>query len=207
MATEDARSRQSATDHPLARHFATSHVSASTTNSTSQTSPSLIVHATPTTPIRRDRAAQSAQRVCHIPAHTEPLLHRRSHTPARHRTVNARTPMPCTAMHRDTPTAHRFTPRRSKNCRAPAEPPSHRHCPPVPCTQCTTPPRRTAHDTQCHPSPVHPRPCPSGDIKPEATSRILPCRPFVSTPLPFTCRTPLPWSHSLSAAVKARGRH
>jgi hypothetical protein len=66
---------QHTTVHLLHCHFATSPVLTPVTNYPSQTSPSLIVRITPTTPIRRDRAAQSAQRVRRVPVHQHLVQH------------------------------------------------------------------------------------------------------------------------------------
>jgi hypothetical protein len=82
MATVGAQLGQSSTNRLLAHHLATSLVSTSMTNSPSRLDPRPTVHATPTTPNRHDRAAQSAQRVCRVPAHAELLLHRNARTPA-----------------------------------------------------------------------------------------------------------------------------
>jgi hypothetical protein len=84
MATVGAQLGQSRTDHPLDRHLATSPVSASMTNSPSQTRPSLTVHATPDHASRQDLAVQCAQSMQRIPARLALLLHRIAHNRARH---------------------------------------------------------------------------------------------------------------------------
>jgi hypothetical protein len=72
MATEDARSVQSATDHPQTSHLATSPVLTPWINSPSRNRSSLTVHATPTEPDRRRHAVQDAQRVPAVPVRLDP---------------------------------------------------------------------------------------------------------------------------------------
>jgi hypothetical protein len=111
-----------------------------------------------------------------------------------------RHPHPAPRCTKTPPTAHRFTHRRSENRCAPAEPPSHRHRPPIPWIQHTMPPRTATHGAQWIPLLVHPRPNPVDSIKLETPSGSLPSRPFAPSPLSLICRTSPPCSRGKSVA-------
>jgi hypothetical protein len=154
----------------------------------------------PTVPVRRHRAAQSAQSMQPVPVHPRPVKPRFARTPARHRATDATTPSPCTAMHRHAPTAHRFTHCRSETTRVAAKPASHRHRLHAPWTWRTMPSQHTAHDAQSRPmmstlNRVYP-----DSIKLETPSGILPSHPFAPSPLSLTCRTSPPCSRGKSVA-------
>jgi hypothetical protein len=200
MATEDARLRQSTTDHPLHCHLATNLALDPWINSTSPFCPRPTVRRTPTMPGKRCRAAQSARSVppfqCdHAPSSPALHAHRHGIEPSMRRH-----PRPAPRCTKTTPTAHRFTPRRSKNRRAPAEPPSHRHRPPVPWTQHTMPRRTAAHGTQWSPSQVHHGPNPADSIKLGTPSGSLPSLPFAPSPFSLICRTSPPCSRGETIA-------
>jgi hypothetical protein len=72
MATEDARSRQSATGHPLHCHLATSLALDPWINSMSQFCPRPTVRRTPTMADQRRHAVQSAQRMPSVPVQLHP---------------------------------------------------------------------------------------------------------------------------------------
>jgi hypothetical protein len=174
----DAQHGQHGTNRLPCCHLAASPASTPWTNSPSHLCPSPTVQRTPTVPVKRRRAVQSAQSMPLVPVHPHLVQPLSSRTPAWHRAADAMPPSPCLAVHRHAPTAHRFTPRHSENCRAPAEPPSHRHSPPVPWTQHTMPPRTAAHGTQWSPSQVHYGPNPADSIKLGTPSGSLPSLPF-----------------------------
>jgi hypothetical protein len=127
MATEDARSRQSATNHPLHCHLATSLALEPWTNSTSQFYPRSTVRRTPTVPDRCCRAVQNAQRVPAIPVRLDPARPCSSHSRARQPALDAMPPPPCPLADRTNPDKPGFRHARTEPKLTPTEPSHHRH--------------------------------------------------------------------------------
>jgi hypothetical protein len=132
MATESTRSGQSATDHSPTRHLATGPVPTPLTNSLSRPCLRPTVRVTSTTPSWRAQPEQSAQRGCHVPTRAEPLLRRRSRTPAQHLTHGTLPPLPSPLVHRSRPTVHHFPCMITEPDTVAAEPTSHRRHSPAP---------------------------------------------------------------------------
>jgi hypothetical protein len=111
-------------------------------------------------PDRRHPAIQSVQSASNVPTCSDPLLHHRSRSPARHRARNTAPPPPSAlelAPDRTRPETDRTLPELT---RVPARPSSHRHYRLLPCTQCTTPswrnrPRRRIVSDEVHLDRAH----------------------------------------------------
>jgi hypothetical protein len=101
---------------------------------------------------------QSAQRTGHVPARADPLLHRRSRTPARHRVASPMPLLPCPRVNQTDPDELRFRLDRTEPDPPPCDTASHRHPLLAPCTQCTMPPQRNRPKRPIASDEAHHRP-------------------------------------------------
>jgi hypothetical protein len=144
------------------------------------------MHAAPTEPDRHRRAAQHAQRVCHVPARPTRPLHRTAHDRAQHPALDATPPPPCSLADRTDPGKPVLRCARIEPEATPTKPSRHRHRYPYAWTRLTTPSRSTALAVQSRPTKVHPRPRLPGDIKPGHPLLEPSALPFAHSPTPLT---------------------
>jgi hypothetical protein len=144
---------QHATDRPSIRHLAARPTLTQGINFPNQTRPSPTEHATPTKPIRRDRAARARRACTGVPVHQHLFQPHFPRTPAWHDIPDVMTTLPSPVEHHNDPAAHRFP------CLA-TEPDAiscgtaiHRHHLRVPWNQLTTPFPDAAHGAQSRPRP------------------------------------------------------
>jgi hypothetical protein len=97
--------------------------------------------------VRHHLAAQRVQSVHAVPVRLDHAYPYSSRTPARHSDIVTMSPSPSPVVHRNDPAMHQIARNVSEPGRLATEPASH----PYPCTQTTTPSRRTTLAVQSRP--------------------------------------------------------